>query len=204
MRRSANSMRTRKTRTEYFEQLSEEELYRHAANRALYILEHTDKSEADLRRKLKETGYPEDIIERAVEYVRGYHYIDDARFALNYVRIHAAAISRRELSNKLLQKGISREDIDAAFSAFEEEQADIARRRADADPDGASEERLSTEEQAAVNALRKKLNGRRPADEDDKRKLVAFMYRKGFGRDAIRRAFDILDVSIDHEQEYYQ
>ena len=204
MRRSAISMRTRKTRTEYFEQLSEEELYRHAANRALYILEHTDKSEADLRRKLKETGYPDDIIERAIDYVRGYHYIDDARFALNYVRIHAAAISRRELSNKLLQKGISREDIDAAFSAYEEEQAELARRRADTAPDDSREDGLSTEEQAALNTLRKKLNGRRPADEAAERKLVAFMYRKGFGRDAIRKAFDILDVSIDHEQEYYQ
>ncbi len=190
-------MRTRKTRTELFEQLSPEELYKHAVNRALYILEHTDKSEADLRRKLKDGGYPEDIIGRVLEYVRGYHFIDDARFALNYIRTHAAAVSRRELINKLLQKGISREDIDAAFSEFEEEQAELTAR---SDAEGLSdpgEERLSVEEQAAVNALRKKLNGRTSIDDATKQKVMAFMFRKGFGRDVIRRAFDLLGVGVE-------
>ena len=189
MRRSANSMRTRKTRTEYLEQLSEEELYRHAVNKTLYILEHTDKSEADLRRKLKEAAYPEDIIE--------YHYIDDARFALDYVRMHAAALSRRELSNKLLQKGISREYIDSAFEAYEEEQAGLAARSAGSDDPDSDIASLSTEEQAAVRALRKKLNGRTVLDDASKQKAVAYMYRKGFARDAIYRAFDILEVSVD-------
>ncbi len=197
MRRSANSMRTRKTRTEYLEQLSEEELYRHAVNKTLYILEHTDKSEADLRRKLKEAAYPEDIIERALQYVREYHYIDDARFALNYVRMHAAALSRRELSNKLLQKGISREYIDSAFEAYEEEQAGLAARSAGSDDPDSDIASLSTEEQAAVRALRKKLNGRTVLDDASKQKAVAYMYRKGFARDAIYRAFDILEVSVD-------
>ena len=190
-------MRTRKTRTEYLEQLSEEELYRHAVNRALYILEHTDKSEADLRRKLKEAAYPEDIAERALEYVRNYHYIDDARFALNYVRMHAAVLSRRELSNKLLQKGISREDIDSAFEAYEEEQAELAARSVSSDDADSDMAVLSTEEQAAVRALRKKLNGRTVLDDASKQKAVAYMYRKGFARDAIYRAFEILEVSVD-------
>jgi|P827metagenome_2_1110787.scaffolds.fasta_scaffold18155_2 regulatory protein len=190
-------MRTRKTRTEYLEQLSEEELYRHAVNKTLYILEHTDKSEADLRRKLKEAAYPEDIIERALQYVREYHYIDDARFALNYVRMHAAALSRRELSNKLLQKGISREYIDSAFEAYEEEQAGLAARSAGSDDPDSDIASLSTEEQAAVRALRKKLNGRTVLDDASKQKAVAYMYRKGFARDAIYRAFDILEVSVD-------
>ena len=190
-------MRTRKTKTELLEQLTPEELYRHAVNRALYILEHTDKSEADLRRKLKEGGYPEDIIGRALEYVRSYHYIDDERFALNYIRTHAAAISRRELVNKLLQKGISREDIDSAFIDFEEEQAELAARSAADGLDDPSEERLSVGEQAAVNALRKKLNGRTLPDDAAKQKVMAYMFRKGFGRDVIRRAFDILGVGMD-------
>ena len=196
-------MRTRKTRTEYLEQLSEEELYRHAVNRVLYILEHTDKSEADLRRKLKEAAYPEDIAERALEYVRNYHYIDDARFALNYVRMHAAVQSRRELSNKLLQKGISREDIDSAFAAYEEEQAELAARHAGGDDRDSEEAVLSTEEQAAVRALRKKLNGRTVLDDASKQKAVAYMYRKGFARDAICRAFEILEVSVDPDAFTY-
>ena len=190
-------MRTRKTRTEFFEQLSPEELYRHAVNRALYILEHTDKSEADLRRKLKDGGYPEDIIGLVLDYVRSYHYIDDARFALNYIRTHAAAVSRRELVNKLLQKGISREDIDSAFSDFEEELAELSARSAADGLSDSGEERLSVEEQAAVNALKKKLNGRTSLDDTAKQKVMAYMFRKGFGRDVIRSAFDILGVGVD-------
>ena len=190
-------MRTRKTRTELFEQLSPEELYRHAVNKALYILEHADKSEADLRRKLKEGGYPEDIIGRVLEFVRSYHYVDDAQYAHNYIRTHAAAISRRELVNKLLQKGISREVIDSAFAEFEDEQAELAARSADEGSGGSGEEHLSIEEQAAVNALGKKLKGRTSLDDASKQKVMAYMFRKGFGRDVIRRAFDILGVGAD-------
>ncbi|MCR4591426.1 MAG: recombination regulator RecX [Lachnospiraceae bacterium] len=201
-------MRTRKTRTEYFETLSEEELYRHAVNRALYILEHTDKSEADIRRKLKTAGYPEAIVDRAVEYVKGYHYIDDSRYALNYVRLHAALLSRREITNKLMQKGISREDAYAAFSVYEEEQTEPVGRAVEKVTSGCessdlcseiTSEGLSTEETAAVNALRKKLCGRTTIDEAGKMKIIGYLYRKGFARGAIYKAFDVLGISVGED-----
>ena len=201
-------MKTRKTRTEYLATLSEEELYRHAVNRALYILEHTDKSEADLKRKLKTAGYPDGIIERALEYVKGYRYIDDSRYALNYIRVHAALVSRRELTNKLMQKGISRDDIDAAFVSYEEEQAEITAR---ASQNVSSSEEFSNscgydvtagmtvEEIAAFNALKKKLCGKTSVDEAGKLKIIAYMYRKGFARAAIYKAFETLEISVDAE-----
>ena len=201
-------MRTRKTRTEYFETLSEEELYRHAVNRALYILEHTDKSEADLKRKLKTAGYPDGIIDRAVEYVKGYNYIDDSRYALNYVRIHAALVSRRELTNKLMQKGISREDIDAAFVSYEEELAELTERSSknvSTDEDISNScgcdvtSGMTVEEIAAFNALKKKLCGKTNIDEAGKLKIIAYMYRKGFARGAIYKAFDALEISVDDD-----
>ena len=189
-------MRTRKTRTELPEQLSPEELRKRAIDKALYILEHSDKSEAELFRKLKLTGYPDETAQQAVDYVKAYNYLDDSRYALNYVRVHASVLSRRELSNKLLQKGISRDDIDAAYTTYEEEKQEEISRGFISDDDSGL---LTTEEQAAVHALRKKLNGKTMLDAASKTKAAAFLYRKGFGRDAVRRAFEVLDISIDIE-----
>ncbi len=176
------------------EPLSEAELYKRASLKAMSILERIDKSEAELRRKLIQTGYSEDIAERAVEYVKSFHYIDDERFAQNYVRSHASSLSRREITNKLMQKGVSSENIAAAFEVNAQEHAEQLEYE---EALGKSETALSPELNAAIHALRKKLNGKTSVDDAAKRKLFAFMYRKGYRRDDIIEAFDTLNIEVD-------
>ena len=91
-----------------------------AKHRALYLLERMDRTEYELRQKLKQ-DYEADVVDEAIEYVKQYHYIDDERYARNYIVSKSQVKSRRQIEQELLlKKGISKDIILDAFS-----QADV-------------------------------------------------------------------------------
>ena len=63
-------------------------LVKRAKKRVMYLLQKQDRTEKQLRDKLRENGYSEDIIEEAIDYVMSYHYVDDERYAANYVHFN--------------------------------------------------------------------------------------------------------------------
>ena len=88
-----------------------EKLYREyflpkARLRALNLLKVRDRSHKELIQRLKQDGYPEEVIRQTIEYVDSYHYVDDARFARNYIEYRGHRKSRRELEYELASKGI--------------------------------------------------------------------------------------------------
>lgn len=162
---------------------------RAARAKALDILKFSDRTEAELRRKLTEKGFDEQAVDNAVAYVYDYHYLDDVRFAANYLRCHRSEHSLRELWQKLMVKGVSRSDFDAAIAELSEE-------------DNCSEigsEPSDPELTAALNCLRKKLRGSFDDASAEGQKLLAYMYRKGFSGDTIRDAICILQAEASEE-----
>ena len=53
--------------------------------KALSLLTDMDRTEAQLRQKLKQKAFEEDIIEQTIEYVKSFGYIDDAKYAQRFV-----------------------------------------------------------------------------------------------------------------------
>ena len=86
---------------------------------AMHFLQSTDRTEYQLRKKLESLFYPEDIIEEAVSYVKKFHYIDDMRYAVNYLECHKDSKSMRQLEQELYKKGISRETFQEAAERSE-------------------------------------------------------------------------------------
>lgn len=86
-----------------------------AKKRALYILERMDRTEQQLREKLLASDYPEDVVDEAIEYVKSFHYLDDQRYAENFTRYSQERFSRRQIREKLMQKGVDKETIDVAI-----------------------------------------------------------------------------------------
>lgn len=82
-----------------------------ARERAVNILKSSDKTELELRRKLREGFYPEEAIDSAVRKLKDYHYVDDESYAERYVETQGSKKSRRQLSFDLERKGIDRETI---------------------------------------------------------------------------------------------
>ena len=80
--------------------------------RALHLLEKQDRSEKNLRDKLREGGYSEDVVDIAIDYINEYGYLDDARMAASHIRFYQDSRSKQRLKQDLIGKGISSDVID--------------------------------------------------------------------------------------------
>lgn len=98
-----------------YQQILTEVLGKRAKKRALHLLEQMDRTEAGLREKLAAGEYPQECIEEAIAYVKKFHYLDDVRYAENYVRYKGEKMSRMQIRQKLSAKGISRDTIDSVL-----------------------------------------------------------------------------------------
>ena len=133
-------------------------LQKRARKRAMYLLQKMDRTEQQLRAKRVQSEYPEEIVEDAIAYVRSYHYIDDVRYAENYVRCHQDTKSKMQIKIALTQKGVEREVIDHAL-----------------------EECLETDaEQLICRLLEKKRSNAETADEGERRRVYQYLARRGF------------------------
>lgn len=88
------------------------------------------RTESALREKLKAGQYPENAISGAIEYVRSFGYLDDARYAENFVMSRKDTKSKREIKALLSQKGVSDDLICLAFEqCYSEDSEEEAIRR---------------------------------------------------------------------------
>ena len=102
---------------EVYEELVNRVLKKRATLRAMHILERTDKTEAQLRRKLEESEYPKEAVESAIAYVTSYGYLDDRRYAEHYIEWKKQGKGKARLKMELVQKGISREIIEEVLES---------------------------------------------------------------------------------------
>ena len=149
-----------------YERILGETLIPRARKRGMSLLQSMDRTESDVRSKLSDGGYPREAIDDAIEYLKSFHYIDDDRYAYEYIRFKTSSMSRRQISTKLASKGIDKDTIERSFEAYysdnecdgkDTERALIARLIAKRCPQG-------------VDAL----------DYNGIQKLRAYLYGKGF------------------------
>lgn len=150
-----------------YEEIRNEILIKRARKRAMFLLEKMDRTESQLRDKLRQGFYSEDIIEDAISYVKKYHYIDDNRYASTYVRCQKERKSQRQIQMDLMQKGIDREVI---AQAIEEEYES------------------ETEQELIMKWIEKRHYSIENSDIKEKQKMYQFLMRKGF------RSEDILHI----------
>lgn len=141
-----------------YQQIMTEILGKRATKRAMHLLEQQERTEKQLRDKLRQNDYPVQCIEQAISYVKSYHYVDDYRYATVYIRYHQEKESRQKLMQKLMMRGISREIIEQALE----------------------EEFVADECVQIKELLRKRHFEPEGADETARRKMVQYLMRKGF------------------------
>ncbi|MCQ2497005.1 MAG: recombination regulator RecX [Lachnospiraceae bacterium] len=162
---------------ELYHEMMQDVLLHRAKLRVMNILIRADKTEAELRKKLSENGYCNETVDKAIEYVRGFHYIDDLRTAESYIRSRMYTHSEREIRYNLEQKGIASEHIDMAYDQALE-----------------AEEVSEPEYIAAKSFLTKKLGSRLNREEElsyeELQKIYAAAYRKGFRQEIIKKTIN--------------
>ena len=157
--------------------LDEKELLLKGKKRALRLLERKDYSRKELVDKLKKDGYTDDLVEKIIEYIDSYHYLDDTRVAGSYIRSRMGYKSKRELEYMLKQKGISEEEIDLAILENYK-----------------NEEGIPQEEVAIQRQLQKYHLTEEAVQElsyEEKQKIAARLFRKGFEADKIKKVLRV-------------
>lgn len=132
---------------------------------AMNYLQHMDRTEQQLRKKLRGLFYPEEIIDQAVAYVKSYRYIDDVRYAAHYIECQRENRSLCRIEQDLYQKGISREDVQEALSQSE-----------------------TPDEERQIRAwLEKKHYSGEQAERSETEKMIRFLLRRGYRLSSIQR-----------------
>ena len=106
---------------EVLEEIHDDVLVKRAKLRCMNLLKTSDRTVRQLRDRLRHDGYPEEIAEKALDYVASYHYTDDERYAENYIRQQSGRKSRKVILLELEKRGVDSDVIREAFSAVGQE-----------------------------------------------------------------------------------
>lgn len=106
---------------ETYREIIDEVLTKRAKIRCIYLLKSMDRTEYQLRTKLKQGGYPDEVVNTAIEYVKNLHYIDDNRYAQYYIEGRTGSKSKQQITQDLLRRGISKELIQSIYEQQEPE-----------------------------------------------------------------------------------
>lgn len=157
---------------EIIERLLESIIFPRAKQKAMDLLKFQDRTEHELRIKLKDQLYPQDIINRTIEYVLSYGYLDDARYASFYIKLRKERKSRKIINYELIKKGIDRDLLERIFI----------------------EEYQSNEEDPELTAIKKIVfkftQNPKELNWEEKQKIIAKLCRKGFDLTIIKRVMD--------------
>ena len=162
-----------------FHGLPDEEVLHQAKKQCLSILEQSDKTEMQLRQKLKEGGFPPFAIDGAITYAASFRYIDDERYARNYLETVGKRKSRKRMEMELIQRGIDREKIRQCMEAVENE-----------------------EEEVATRLLKKRMVGKEWSDEKIRRRMVQYLAGQGFSYETIRNSMYQYEQWLENGEMY--
>ena len=157
-------------RQEDYEEIMEKTLPKRAKLRAMNLLKGRDHTTRQLYDKLKEGGYPEQVIREALEYVASYHYTDDLRYAEDYITSYEDTRSRKRIEQYLQRKGIEKTVLEKAWQNWEQK-------------GGAQDE-----DRMIRQLLKKRHYDPETADIRERQRTYGFLMRKGFSTDAVYRA----------------
>jgi regulatory protein len=141
-----------------------------ATEAALVFLGYRPRSEKEVRDRLRRGGYEQGAIDHAISRLHEWRYLDDADFARRWVENRAA---HRPRGSRLLQQELRHKGIDTETARAAIDDADL------------------NETDAAEELARRRL----PAYTGDdpaaiRRRLGAYLARRGYGYDVIRIALD--------------
>ena len=93
-------------------------IVKRAKLRALNLLNTMGRTEVQLRQKLKQSEYTDDVIEKTMQYVKSFGYVNDFEYARNFIQNRKEKKSRKELYMQLCHKGIDADILDKVFEEY--------------------------------------------------------------------------------------
>lgn len=149
---------------ETYQEILQEVLLKRARERVLFLLKSSDKTEQELRRKLKDGGYPKEAVDYAINFVKEHRFINDQDYGRRYVEFNSERKSERQIQYELQKKGLDKEVIQEILK----------------------EQPVDEEAQIQAYVKKKRLQ---PEEMDfkERHKVMVALGRKGFSYEAISR-----------------
>lgn len=144
-----------------------EEAILQGRKKAMSLLNHSDRTRWELQDRMERAGFSEEIIADAIAYVESFHYIDDLRYARRFADIYRETRSIARIRQDLKKRHVPEEYIDIAL------------------------EEIAYDDSAALaREVRKLCRGGGGFTYEEKQKMAAKLYRKGFRTEDIFRALE--------------
>lgn len=141
-----------------------------AKERIAYILMSYDKTEYELRRKLKSSYYPDEVIDEVIEFAKNRRYIDDTRYAMRLIELYSDRKNKRYIEDKLIRKGILRDTVRELLSDIEIDEEALIRKE-----------------------IKKKRYDLENMSRDDRKKIFSYLIRKGYSYDKVSAVLQNID-----------
>jgi len=128
------------------------------------------RSESEIRRRLKDKKYGEDLIEDVMEELRRWEYLDDEKFAESYIndRINFRPAGKFLIKMELKAKGLGEKIIDSKLSEIISDEKEL---------------------EMAERLIKKRIDGLDPKDsQKDRIKLMNYLKARGFSGAVISQA----------------
>lgn len=161
---------------EAYQEIMEELLPKRAKKRALNLLKNRSYTSAQLKEKLEAGGYPEQISQEAVDYAASFGYVDDKRYAEDFIEYNKETKSQMRIFMDLQRKGIPEYVIRDCWDNI------------------VGDDRQELEKEQILRWINKKHFSPETATLQEKQKIMSFLYRKGFSIDNIRSVLS-LDIN---------
>ena len=133
--------------------------------KAMDLLLYRDRTEQELRERLQEAGFSVEETQDALDYVSSFGYLNDRRYAENYVYSKRDRESRRQIRRELEEKGVADRYVEEALAQLPEDETD----------------------QIYALVCRRAGNPRR-LEEKELRRLFGYLSRRGFASGEIWKA----------------
>ena len=154
-------------------------IYIKAQDTALHYIGYKMRTVKEIRIKLAEKEFSEEVIEKVITFLEKYGYADDREYCRKYIKekLRMKPKSGYALKIELKQRGISSRIIEEVMAETEVD-----------------------EEGDAFRWLERKSRGIWPPQDDkQKKKLYDFLLRKGYSYDIIGEAFRQMDEAYGGE-----
>lgn len=146
-----------------------------AKQKAMSLLQSADRTKNELYSRLLQQDFPDLIVQQAIRYVESFGYINDRRYVENYILSRKSRKSRKEIYAELCRKQLDAGVVDEMMEQCYETTDSL---------------------EAIRHLLRKKRYDAGRMSDDEKRKIYAYLARKGFSYREIKKAME-----LDFEEE---
>ncbi len=151
---------------------------------ALFLLGRQDYTTMTIKQSLKKKGYSVSEVDEALSFVVENGFVDDYRYAQNYINAKKSTYGKSRMKQFLYKKGISKDLFEKAYEEFEDEFGENVEEEA---------------ERAAYEFAKKKFAAAPAESHSDPKlwnKVLAALARRGFSYDVSKRALEAARESL--------